>query len=348
MNTIDLRSDTVTWPTDAMRRAMADAEVGDDVYGEDPTVNALQEQAADLFGMEAGLLVTSGTQGNLAALLAHCPRGSEAIIGDKAHTFLYEAGGMAALGGIQPRTIPVQADGNLALDDIQRAIRPDNVHFPRTRLISIENTQGTVGGVSLSEAYTREVAAIARANDLAFHIDGARIFNAAVDQGVAVADMVAGADSVSICLSKGLCAPVGSILVGSAPFIREAHRARKLLGGGLRQAGVLAAAGRIALTTMAARLHEDHATAAALAEALRAIAGLTVTSQHTNFVFFELDTGNTVTPEEFTTRLAEDHNIIMRPYPGYRHTFRCVTHYWIRPEQIPVIADAVRQVLHGG
>jgi len=243
MDRIDLRSDTVTWPTPEMRQAMAEALVGDDVYGEDPTVNALQEAAARRLGKEAGLFVASGTMGNLVAVLAHCGRGDEVILGDKAHTFIYEAGGMAALGGVHPHTVPVQADGTLPLEAIEAAIRPNNVHMPVTRLIALENTQGTVGGIPISKAYTDEVGRLARAHGLALHIDGARIFNAATALNENVADLVAAADSVTFCLSKGLCAPVGSVLVGSRAFIARAHRVRKQLGGGMRQVGILAAAG---------------------------------------------------------------------------------------------------------
>jgi len=234
MEVIDLRSDTVTQPTPEMRDAMANAVVGDDVYGEDPTVNRLEAEAAEMFGMEAGLFVTSGTQGNLIALLTHAPRGSEVIVGDKAHIVLYEQAGMSALGGIMPRTLAVQEDGTLLLDDIEQAIRGDNEHFPRTRLVTIENTQGTVGAVPLSPEYTRQVAELAHHHKLKFHIDGARIFNAATAYNVTPAEIIAGADSMTFCLSKGLGAPVGSILLGNKEFIKEAHRVRKVLGGGHR------------------------------------------------------------------------------------------------------------------
>ena len=288
MDVIDLRSDTVTHPTREMRQAMADAVVGDDVYGEDPTVNRLEAEAAELFGMEAGLFVTSGTQGNLVALLTHVPRGGEVILGDKAHIFLYEQGGLSALGGIVPHTVPVQDDGTLLLSDLKRAIRAENDHFPRTRLIALENTQGTVGGVPLSPEYTLQVAQFAQAQGVKLHIDGARIFNAATAFGVAPADIVAGADSLTFCLSKGLGAPAGSLLVGPRDFIREARRHRKLLGGGMRQAGILAAAGLLAMHKMSRRLQEDHDNAAYLAAGLEAVPHLRLVSQHTNFVFFQL------------------------------------------------------------
>lgn len=330
-----------------MREAMACAEVGDDVYGDDPTVNQLEAEAAELLGKEAALFVTSGTQGNLIALLTHCARGDEAILGDKAHTFVYEAGGMAALGGVIPHTVPVQPDGTLALDDIRRAIRGNNVHFPRSALISIENTQGTVGGMPLSLAYTEAVAAIAREHGLKFHIDGARIFNAAAYFGIAARELVAPADSMTFCLSKGLCAPVGSILVGSKAFIEQARRARKQLGGGLRQAGILAAAGLIAIREMVHRIPEDHANARLLAEQLQTVPHLRVDMARvkTNFVFFDLLESAPLTPEQLVARLQEDYNILMRPYPGFRATFRAVTHYWITPERIHATIAALRALL---
>ncbi|OGO18940.1 MAG: threonine aldolase, partial [Chloroflexi bacterium RBG_16_48_8] len=255
---IDLRSDTVTQPTPEMRQAMAEAEVGDDVYGEDPTVNQLEMMSAELLGKDSGVFVPSGTMGNLAAILAHCGRGDEVILGHLSHTFLYEAGGISALGGLHPRTIPNQEDGTLRLEDIEGAIRPDNPHYPISRLIVIENTHNRTGGSVLSVEYTRAVAEIARRNQLSLHIDGARIFNAAVAQGVAAKQLAEPAHSVTFCLSKALCAPVGSVLCGSEDFIKKVRRIRKQLGGGMRQAGILAAAGRVALQKMIHRLGEDH------------------------------------------------------------------------------------------
>jgi len=344
METIDLRSDTVTHPTPEMRQAMANAAVGDDVYGEDPTVNRLEAEAAAMFGMEAGLFVTSGTQGNLIALLTHVPRGGEIIVGDKAHIFLYEQGGCAAVGGIVPRILPVQSDGTLLLDDIKKAIRPDNDHFPRTRLVAIENTQGTVGGIPLTVEYTRQVAELAHSNNLKFHIDGARIFNAAVANKVTPAEMIAGADSMTFCLSKGLGAPAGSILVGSKDFITEARRMRKVLGGGMRQTGILASAGLIAIHKMSQRLHEDHDNAARLAEQLQGIPDLEVLSQQTNFVFFNLLESAHVTPEEFIAELRK-HNIMMSPYPGFERKFRAVLHFWITSERVDKVTEIIKGIL---
>ncbi|GAB4409453.1 MAG: low-specificity L-threonine aldolase [Anaerolineae bacterium] len=342
MDRIDLRSDTVTWPTPEMRQAMAQAAVGDDVYGEDPTVNALQEAAARRLGKEAGLFVASGTMGNLVAILAHCGRGDEVILGDKAHTFVYEAGGMAALGGIHPHPVPVQRDGTLPLQAIRAAIRPDNVHMPVTRLIALENTQGTVGGIPLTREYTDAVGEIAHAHGLALHIDGARIFNAATALGCDVKDLVAAADSVTFCLSKGLCAPVGSVLVGSRDFIARAQRVRKMVGGGMRQAGVLAAAGLIALEKMTGRLAEDHANARRLAEGLAAMPQFEVdlSQVQTNMVFFSLKPEVPITAFQLTERLTR-HNVWIMAMDERR--FRAVTHYWIHPEHIEQALAAIRQ-----
>ncbi|MEM9955687.1 MAG: low-specificity L-threonine aldolase [Chloroflexota bacterium] len=344
MDVIDLRSDTVTHPTPAMREAMANAIVGDDVYGDDPTVNQLEHDAAKMFGQEAGLFVTSGTQGNLIALLTHCQRGDEAIVGDKAHTFVYEQGGMSALGGIMPHTVPVQADGTLSIENIEQAIRGDNYHFPRTRLISIENTQGTVGGVPVTAEYTQQVAELAHQHGLKMHIDGARIFNAATALNVSPQEIMGDADSMYFCLSKGLCAPVGSVLVGSEDFIKEARRVRKVLGGGMRQAGILAAAGLISLHEMSKRLHEDHENAAYLAEAVSDIDGIRVVSQHTNFVMLWLEETTKITPDELKNHL-RDHNILANPYPGFERKFRFVMHYWITRERVNHIVEALKTIL---
>ncbi|MCL4239291.1 MAG: low-specificity L-threonine aldolase [Anaerolineae bacterium] len=344
MDRIDLRSDTVTWPTPEMRRAMAEAVVGDDVFGEDPTVNALQDAAARRLGKEAGLFVASGTMGNLVAVLAHCGRGDEVILGDRAHTFVYEAGGIAALGGVHPHTVPVQPDGTLPLEAIEAAIRPDNVHMPVTRLIALENTQGTVGGIPISKAYTDEVGRLARAHGLALHIDGARLFNAATALGVDVADLVAAADSVTFCLSKGLCAPVGSVLVGSRDFIARAHRVRKLLGGGMRQAGILAAAGLIALDKMTLRLAEDHANARRLAEGLAALPQIDIALERvqTNMVFFALRPQVPLSAPQLAERLRR-HNVWIMDM-GERG-FRAVTHYWIHPQDVDRALSAIAEEL---
>ncbi|MGH2628360.1 MAG: low-specificity L-threonine aldolase, partial [Anaerolineales bacterium] len=271
MRTIDLRSDTVTVPTPEMRQAMARAEVGDDVFGEDPTVRRLEQMAAQRMGKQAALFVASGTMGNLVAVLSHCDRGDEIILGDRCHTFLSEAGGVAALGGVHPRPIATTPDGTLPLDEIEAALRGDDPHYPTSRLVCLENTHNLCGGVPIPAGYAASVGEWARRRGLFLHIDGARIFNAAVAQGVPAADLVAAADSVTFCLSKGLCAPVGSVLCGTTDFIASARRTRKQLGGGMRQAGVLAAAGIVALDTMVDRLADDHRRARELAGRLAAV-----------------------------------------------------------------------------
>ena len=344
MKTIDFRSDTVSWPTPEMRRAMAEAEVGDDVFDDDPTVNRLQEVAAERFGKEAGLFVASGTMGNLVSVLAHCARGDEIILGDKAHTFRYEAGGIAALGGVHPHTVPVQGDGTLRLDDIRAAIRTDNVHFPRTRCISLENTQNVAGGVPLSKAYTDAVGEIAREHGLILYLDGARIFNAAAALKCDVASLSEAADSVTFCLSKGLCAPVGSVVVGSREFITRAHRMRKMVGGGMRQAGVLAAAGLVALDTMPQRLHEDHANARRLADGLAEISQIEIDPAHTqtNMVFCTLRNDAKLTAPELSARL-KAHNILTLAMN--ERGFRFVTHTWIQPEHVDRLISAIKEEL---
>jgi len=285
MNWIDLRSDTVTRPTPAMREVMARAEVGDDVYGEDPTVNALQQRLADELGFDAGLFVPSGTQSNLLALMAHCQRGDEYLVGMEAHTYKYEGGGAAVLGSIQPQPLLHAADGSLPLEAVERAIKPHDAHFARTTLLCLENTWH---GRALPLAYLGEARALCDHRGLALHLDGARLYNAAVACGVPAHTIARHFDSVSVCLSKGLGAPVGSVLLGSAALIDSARRWRKVAGGGMRQAGILAAAGLHALDHHVARLADDHARAATLAAALRDLPGLAVTGQHSNMVFIEV------------------------------------------------------------
>jgi threonine aldolase len=280
---VDLRSDTVTKPSAGMRKAMHDAEVGDDVFGDDPTVNRLQERAAEIFGFEAALFFPSGTQSNLAALMSHCQRGEEVILGSEAHSYRYEAGGLAVLGSIQPQVVPNRSDGTLDLADVEAAIKPDDPHFPRTRLLALENT---ITGRVLPRKYLQEAIAVARKRNLSVHLDGARIFNAAVAQDMNVRDLCAGFDSVSSCLSKGLGAPAGTLLLSNRNTIEKARRARKILGGGMRQAGVIAAAGLYALENNVARLREDHDNAARLAKGLREI-GLEV-QLNTNMVLLKI------------------------------------------------------------
>lgn len=282
---VDLRSDTVTQPTPAMLAAIAAAKVGDDVFGDDPTVNALQERVAALLGKEAALFMSSGTQSNLCGLLAHCGRGDEYIVGQLAHTYRYEGGGAAVLGGIQPQPLNNQPDGSLKLEDIEAAIKPDDPHFARTRLLALENTWG---GNVLPASYTAAACDLAHSRGLATHLDGARLFNAAVASGRTVAELARSFDSVSICFSKGLGSPIGSMLVGSRELIARAHRSRKMLGGGLRQVGLLAAAADHALTHHVERLADDHALARRLADGLAALPGVTVTPPQTNIVFAQV------------------------------------------------------------
>jgi len=344
MTFIDLRSDTVTLPTERMRKAMAEAELGDDVYGEDPTVNRLQSIASERLGKEAALFVPSGTMGNLAAVLAHCGRGDEVIMGDCAHTFLYEAGGISALGGVHPHTIPNQKDGTLLIEDIKRAIRADNEHFPVSRLLILENTHNRCGGVSISKEFTDEASAVAHQAGLSVHLDGARIFNAAVDQSLPAAQLVESVDSVTFCLSKGLCAPVGSILCGTEDFIHRAHRIRKQLGGGMRQAGVLAAAGIVALEEMVDRLKDDHERARVLAEGLALIPGINLdkSSPNSNMVYISLDPATGFNAASLAARLKEQG--ILAGITGTRQ-FRLVCHYWIKDEHLPIIRKSFEKAI---
>jgi len=293
---VDLRSDTVTRPGAGMRRAMHDAEVGDDVFGDDPTVNRLQALLAEMLGFEAGLFMPSGTQSNLAALMTHCQRGDEFLVGQSAHTYRYEGGGAAVLGSIQPQPLENEADGSIALERIAAAIKPDDPHFARTRLLALENT---IGGKVLPLPYQHAATGYAHEHGLATHLDGARLFNAAIALGVAPREVAAGFDSVSVCLSKGLGAPVGSVLLGSREFIDRAVRPRKMLGGGLRQAGVLAAAGIHALEHNVARLAGDHGNAQKLADGLQSIGALKIDGPHTNMVFVSLPADRLTALESF-------------------------------------------------
>ena len=346
MQIIDLRSDTVTQPTPAMRQAMAQAEVGDDVYGEDPTINRLQEIGAALMGKEAGLFVPSGTMGNLAAILAHCGRGDEVILGNKAHTFLFEAGGISALGGVHSCQIPNQPDGTLALEDIRAAVRSNDVHQPISRLVALENTHNRCGGVALTVDYTRAASELAHQYGLRIHLDGARIFNAAIAMKVKASKLTAPVDSVTFCLSKALCAPIGSVLCGSRLFITQAHRIRKQLGGGMRQAGVLAAAGIVALETMIDRLAEDHTHAMNLAQGLASIPNIVLDpgSPYTNMVFISLTPDTPITAPQLAAQLSE--RDIRVGVVGPRH-FRLVTHYWIGDKEVDTAINAFRTILTG-
>jgi threonine aldolase len=345
---IDLRSDTVSWPTPEMREAMARAEVGDDVYGDDPTVNALEALAAERLGKEAALFVASGTMGNLTATLTHCQRGDEMIVGQSNHVVRSEAGGASALGGVHTYFLPIQPDGTLRLEDIERAVRdPANLHHPLSRLVWLENTQGAEGGVPLTPAYTQSVRELCDRHGLRLHVDGARIWNAAAALNCDVKELAGPADSVSFCLSKGLCAPVGSLLVGSHEFIGRARRYRKVLGGAMRQAGVLAAAGIIAIEKMTKRLGEDHANARQLAAGLCQIEGirLDLSRVHTNMIFCDLDDSLPGDAYWLRDRLAADYDIKIGP-TGPR-SLRLVTHYWITPERVETTITAFREVIEG-
>ncbi|RPH59367.1 MAG: low-specificity L-threonine aldolase [Chloroflexi bacterium] len=346
MNYIDLRSDTVTQPTPAMREAMAKAPVGDDVFGDDPTINQLQELAAEKLGKEAGLYVPSGTMGNLAAILSHCTRGDEAIMGKRSHTFLYEGGGISTLGGVHSCQINEQPNGALALEDIEAVLRDaDDPHQPVSRLIEIENTHNRCGGTYQSPEYLRQLGDFAHARGLVVHMDGARLFNAAVAQGVDVKQLSGPVDSVTFCLSKGLCAPVGSVLCGSREFIKKARKIRKHLGGGMRQAGIIAAAGIVALETMVERLADDHARARKLAAGLRAIPGLLVDEPPTNMVFFNLADSAKVTAEQIEEEMKE-RGILVHATGARR--FRLVTHYWIDDAAVEKTVEGLKQVIGRG
>jgi len=336
---IDLRSDTVTKPTEEMLRAMAEAEVGDDVYREDPTVNRLEAIAAEILGKEAALFVTSGTQGNQVAVLTHCVNGDEVIAEADSHIFYYEGGAMSALAGVQTRTL-VGERGALRAEDVERAIRGNNIHFPRTKLICLENTHNRAGGAVISVAQMKSVYDTAQKHGIPVHLDGARLFNAAVAQGVAVSELCAFADTVQICLSKGLSAPVGSILAGDRAFIEEARWWRKKLGGGLRQAGYLAAPGIIALTQMTQRLEEDHERAQQLAEGLRQLS-LQVEQVETNIVLVNTDSiGQTAVA--FLERL-EEKGVLAVDFDEY--VIRFTTHRHISDQHIKTVVEAVEELL---
>lgn len=289
MKVIDLRSDTITLPTEEMRRAMYEAEVGDDVFREDPTVNRLEKLAAQMMGKEAALFTPSGTMSNLIAVLTHTHRGDEILMGSEAHMFWYEVGGASALGSVVMRTLPNDVDGRIDPGVVERAIRPENVHSPRTTLLCLENTHNRCSGAVLTLDYTATIAELAHQHGLAVHLDGARIFNAAVALNVPASDLARAADSVCFCVSKGLSAPVGSLLCGSQEFVTKARKWRKMMGGGMRQAGVIAAAGIVALEKMVGRLMEDHANARRLAHGLAQIPGITINAEkiQTNIVIFE-------------------------------------------------------------
>ena len=346
MDRIDFRSDTVTWPTPAMREAMVRAPLGDDVYGEDPTVNELEAVSAARMGKEAALFVASGNMGNLVAILSHAGRGDEAIGGADSHVFLGEAGGMAVLGGVVPCPLPTGADGRMDPARVEASVRPDDPHLPTTRLVLVENSYAARNGYPLPPDYFASIAGVARKHGLAVHLDGARLFHAAVALAVESAELARHADTVSFCLSKGLCAPVGSVLCGPREFIHRARRVRKLVGGGMRQAGVLAAAGLVALDQMVDRLAEDHADARTLAEGLAEIPEIQVdpASVRTNMVFFDLTPEVPLGPQEVVARLREEFGIWLNAEGGAR-TLRAVTHYYVGPAEVRALLKALAEVL---
>lgn len=337
---IDLRSDTVTLPTDAMRQAMATAAVGDDVYGEDLSVNALETLAAERVGKEAGLFVPSGTMANLVALMAHTQKGDEVILDDQAHTLLHEAGGLATVAGCMPRALPTQR-GFITGAQLEAALRPADVHFPPTRLVWLENTHNRHGGTVASAEMIADLAKAAHRHHIALHIDGARLFNAAVALGVPAAQLAAPADSVTFCLSKGLSAPVGSVLCGDRAFIARARRFRKMVGGGMRQAGVLAAAGIVALQTMVERLADDHRVARMLAEALAALPEVRIdlTRVQTNIVRIELPAHDAQVVAERLARRG------VRVWATGAHAMRLVTNRHVAASDVPAVIAAFRYAL---
>ena len=318
------------------------AELGDDVFGDDPTVNRLQAMAADRFGKEAALLVPSGTMANLVSVLVHCPRGTEVILGDKSHTFIYEGGGIAAFGGVHPHPLHNQGDGTMDTEDIRAAIRVENDHFPRTRLIALENTHNKCAGTPLTPEYIASVATIAREHQLKLHMDGARIFNAAVALDTSVSDLAKDVDSISFCMSKGLAAPVGSVICGTREFIYEARRVRKALGGGMRQAGILAAAGLVALDEMIPQIKSDHANAKILADGLARLPRFIIEPQkiHTNIVYFGMRESS-LSASEIVLRSEEKGVRFLATGP---RQFRMVTHYGVDIRDIRRTIDILKSI----
>ena len=343
MTVIDLRSDTLTQPTEAMREAMAQAEVGDDVFDEDPTIHRLQDMAAEKLGKAAALYLPSGTMGNLVSLLTHCGRGDEIILGDRSHIFLNEVGGLSALGGIHPHTVPNRDDGTLPLEALENAIRQSDQHYPPTRLISLENTHNYCFGSPLTPQYMDSVADLAGKYRLRVHLDGARIFNASVALSVDVRELTRRADSVMFSLSKGLSAPVGSVIAGPRDWVAQARKWRKMLGGGMRQAGHLAAAGIVALETQVDRLQEDHQNARTLAQGLKQLPGIQIEPEKnpTNILFFQLDHPE-VTPNDFLQQMASKGVKLLLMKGGL---FRAVLNRMVTPEHTQSALAIAQKIL---
>ena len=332
MKVIDLRSDTVTLPSPKIRQAIFDAELGDDVFQEDKNVNLLEEKSAGISGKEAALLVPSGTMGNLISFLVHCPRGTEAILGDKSHTFIYEAGGISAFGGIHSHQLKNDDNGLISFNNIKEAIRSDNVHFPKTSLISLENTHNKCFGAPLGKKYIQDVVDIAHENDLKVHIDGARIFNATVALDISLSNLVQNVDSITFCLSKGLSCPIGSVICGSQKFIYHARRIRKALGGGMRQAGIIAAAGLEALQSMEDQIRIDHQNAKLLADSLCSIKNISldIDKVHTNIVYFKLSS-DIMNAKDFL-KVMEESGVLF--FESLSNQYRLVTHSGISESDI--------------
>ena len=343
MKPIDLRSDTLTQPTPAMREAMANAEVGDDVFEEDPTLKKLEILAAKKTGKESALFVPSGTMGNLISVLSHCQRGDEILLGDRSHIFLHEVGGIAALGGVHPRIIPNNPDGTLTLPLMEQSIRSSDIHSPPTRLICLENTHNFCQGSPLSSEFMDSMRALATKYGLKIHLDGARIFNAAVALDIEVETLTRQADSVMFCLSKGLSAPVGSLICSSREFVQRARKFRKMVGGGMRQAGHLAAAGLVALENLVQRLKDDHLNAKTLAEQLALIKGIELDQSKikTNIVFFKLNHPK-VDGDTFINLLEAKSIKILMTDPG---VFRAVLHRDVSREQTETVVQTIQSIL---
>ena len=343
---IDLRSDTVTLPPEKMKEYMMQASIGDDVYGEDPSINMLQEKAADLFNKEDALFVSSGTMANLISVLTHCNRGDEILLGDKSHIFYYEVGGVSAFGGIHSHQLKNQDDGTIKINEIKNNIRKkDDDHFPRTKLLCLENTHNFCCGSPIHKDYFEEVSILLKNNNINLHIDGARIFNASIALKTSVANLTKTADSISCCLSKGLSAPVGSLILGKKDFILKAKKIRKALGGGMRQAGIIASAGIYSLNNMINRLEEDHSIAKILANKLHEIKNLTINldAVKTNIIFINLN-NTKLSDKEFLLQLNQ--NNIKIDYKGNRK-FRLVTHYGFQKTEIDTVVSTIANILKG-
>lgn len=345
MKIIDLRSDTVTHPTSSMYQAMQQAELGDDVFGDDPTTIKLENLAAEITAKENGLLVPSGTMGNLIANLTHCSKGNEVLLGDRSHIFLYEVGGISALGGLFPHVLPTLQDGTMDLNHVEESIRTENIHFPRTGLICLENTHNYCGGLPVSTDYTEQLCELAHRVGLKVHLDGARIFNASIALNVSVRELCKSVDSVMFCLSKGLSAPIGSVLCGSTQFIEAARKNRKMLGGGMRQTGLIAAAGIVALNEMRSRLIEDHQHAKMIADSLAEfnLVKINRESVQTNIIYFNLN-AELIEPDKVIEAFYQRN--IRFLYLG-KSKYRMVTHQDISKEDVLKVVAAVKEIFSG-